>query len=79
MSKTEEPTCKNCQYADRAGSNIYFCRRNLPTYNNGAGVWPTVKGDDWCGKWRDLEPYSGLLVKRREIKEESENPKDMPK
>ena len=61
--------CLTCQYFDRHharngdGKTIQWgqCRRNAPSLNpiNAKphmieGVWPHVRGDDWCGEYKGL-------------------------
>ena len=50
----EKPSCATCTFFDRRGivnppvSYPYrkVCRVEDPTHG-----WPTVRDDDWCGKW----------------------------
>jgi hypothetical protein len=61
--------CLTCQYFDRHdtrhgdGKSIQWgqCRRNAPSLNTLnakphmiEGVWPHVRGDDWCGEYKGL-------------------------
>ena len=61
--------CLACQYFDRSGARAGEaksqqwgqCRRNAPSLNpiNAKphmieGVWPHVRGDDWCGEFKGL-------------------------
>ena len=58
--------CLNCQFYDRKsqraadarGLQWGLCRREAPLLNPVnqkahaiEGVWPTVRDDDWCGRW----------------------------
>ncbi len=58
--------CVSCQYYDRKsaragesrGLQWGLCRRDAPRLNPVnpkmhaiEGVWPTVRDDDWCGRW----------------------------
>ena len=61
--------CLTCQYFDRHasrngdGKSVQWgqCRRNAPSLNPLntkphmiEGVWPHVRGDDWCGEYKGL-------------------------
>ena len=46
--------CDNCKfYKPRVygTATVYECRYADPIAVGGSGIWPTVKPDDWCGKW----------------------------
>ena len=61
-----DPWCRNCAYSDDSDSPAdpkdgewLLCRRRPPVvfaavndgFVGGAGVFPRVRRDDWCGDW----------------------------
>ena len=74
--------CVSCQYYDRKsaragevrGVQWGLCRRDSPTLNPVnpkmhaiEGIWPTVRDDDWCGRYsaqvrRAAEPANGPVT-----------------
>ena len=51
----EKVSCALCSFSEQAGIS-YLCRRKPPQMVDqirdeayGHGLWPLVKGDDWCG------------------------------
>jgi hypothetical protein len=63
---TQLSKCVSCQYYDRKnvragearGVQWGLCRRDAPSLNPVnpkmhaiEGIWPTVRDDDWCGRW----------------------------
>lgn len=69
--------CVSCMYYDRKsaragearGVQWGLCRRDAPRLNpvNAKthaieGVWPTVRDDDWCGRWHAQTRRAGEAV-----------------
>lgn len=57
MKKDEKQRCKNCRFfEDPTVVTNGLCRIRPPeSRNDGAGYWPEVSPEDWCGNfmWAD--------------------------
>jgi hypothetical protein len=58
---TKEPKCEHCVYFDpfmNKPDSAGLCRVDPPKLiaETTAGVWPTVKHIEWCGKFSDEWP-----------------------
>lgn len=64
MSRTDtgvdapaQDTCGTCRFSFLGvqGDPLHgLCRRYPPAYQDGAGVWPEIVADDWCGEFASL-------------------------
>ena len=55
-----EPKCKECKFFDRQIGSFGLCRHDTPAMSFSdddlfGGVWPEVKGNDWCGEFQEKE------------------------
>ena len=49
----EGESCSTCRFYGRPAGGMGQCRRHPPTVvATGAGVWPQVHDDDWCGEYQ---------------------------
>jgi hypothetical protein len=56
--KKASPKCESCRYFDAGTKTQGKCRACPPQVSGtrGAGVWPTVKPADWCGRFKPRKP-----------------------
>jgi hypothetical protein len=49
--------CRDCRFCREIGESLH-CVRNAPTPDpiTGQARWPTVRADDYCGRFRDTAP-----------------------
>ncbi|MBU92080.1 MAG: hypothetical protein CML88_00930 [Rhodobiaceae bacterium] len=47
--------CANCNFFDNQNQYSGSCRINPPSFlkEDNKAVWPTVKVEDWCGRFED--------------------------
>ena len=47
--------CANCNFFDNQNQYSGSCRINPPSFlkEDNKAVWPTVKIEDWCGRFED--------------------------
>ena len=46
--------CKNCFYSRKLEhTDVYVqCRYNAPHYQSDYSHWPSIRTQDWCGRWK---------------------------
>ena len=69
--------CADCVHADHFVDE-FLCRYDAPQINpvNGSGNWPSVKAEDWCGKFQAELPTFRPMEAEEQLSSEASVRKD---